>query len=90
VADAFSVMRERMGSLEPPTDEAIQAEYGTVSAQLQAEGVTEGDLSAARAFIRDLDAVSPGLIDSLHFSGAGNDAKLVRAAIKEARRRGYR
>ncbi|MER8797206.1 hypothetical protein NKH75_23935 [Mesorhizobium sp. M0984] len=47
------------------------------------------DLDAARRFIADLDRVSPGVIRSLEGSGAGNDPRLIRKAIKEARRRGY-
>jgi hypothetical protein len=59
----------------------IQAEYG--------DGYMD-DISAAQAFIRDLEVIAPGTIASLERTGAGNDPRLVRSAIKEARRRGYR
>lgn len=46
-------------------------------------------LAAARQLIADLETVSPGLIDTLERSGAGNDTRLVQLAIGEAKRRGY-
>ncbi|RUU85473.1 hypothetical protein EOB59_31980 [Mesorhizobium sp. M7A.F.Ca.MR.176.00.0.0] len=58
--------------------------------ELAASGVAEGDISIARRFIADMELVSPGVVASLERHGAGNDPRLVRAAIKEAKRRGYR
>ncbi|AWC21803.1 hypothetical protein CO731_01256 [Aminobacter sp. MSH1] len=49
----------------------------------------QSDLDAARRFIQDLEKVAPGTIASLDGSGAGNDLRIVRKAIKEAKRRGY-
>lgn len=48
----------------------------------------EADLAAARALIIELDRKAPGLIDSLEHTGAGNDPRLIRQAIREAKRRG--
>ena len=71
-------------------DQQAEVAQATV-AELQAEyGPTfERDLGAARALIEDLEKVTPGLIESLEATGAGNNPKLIRAAIKEAARRGY-
>jgi hypothetical protein len=65
-----------------------KAPYASSMALLQSEGVTVADLNTARAFVGDLDIVAPGTIASLQLSGAGNDPRLIRAAIKEAQRRG--
>lgn len=46
------------------------------------------DLGAARRLIDHLEERAPGTKASLEFSGAGNDPRLIRLAIKEARRRG--
>lgn len=48
----------------------------------------QSDLDAARLFIQDLEKVAPGTIASLEQTGAGNDHRLIRKAIKEAKRRG--
>jgi hypothetical protein len=48
------------------------------------------NLTIAKRLIRDLDAAAPGLINTLELTGAGNDARLIQAAYREARRRGYR
>lgn len=63
----------------------------TIMANLATEfGPTlETDLAAARSLIADLDLVAPGLVASLNATGAGNDPRIIRAAILEARRRGY-
>ena len=45
------------------------------------------DLAAARSLIQDLERVAPGTIHSLERSGAGNDPRLIRKAIAEAKRR---
>ncbi|WP_072391926.1 hypothetical protein [Hyphomicrobium sp. CS1BSMeth3] len=90
---AQAIVRERVGALSLPSVELIQAEEAKTTEALMAEygdaAKFNSDLAAANKFIEDLDKVSPGLIATLNHSGAGNDPKLVRAAIKEARRRGY-
>lgn len=50
----------------------------------------ESDLAAARALIIELDRKAPGLIQSLEHTGAGNDPRLIRQAIREAKRRGIK
>ena len=46
------------------------------------------NLGAARRLIDHPEERAPGNKASLEFSGAGNDPRLIRLAIKEARRRG--
>ena len=72
---------EARASTEAATFKSLQAEFGDQA---------ETHIAAARRFINDLERVSPGLKDSLERSGAGNDPKLVRLVMREAKRRGYR
>lgn len=47
------------------------------------------ELASARRLIQHLDAtVAPGLVDTLERTGAGSNLRVIKAAIKEARRRG--
>jgi hypothetical protein len=89
---AFDVVRERSDFLTPPTAEQITAEFNSSMDTLKSElgGTFDSDLRAARAFIRDLETVSPGVVHTLEHGGGGNDLRLIRAAIKEAKLRGYR
>jgi hypothetical protein len=80
-AYAYSMPDEATrAATEASTMESLSAELGNQ---------VDTHIRAARRFINDLDRVSPGLKDSLERSGAGNDPKLVRLVIKEAKRRGY-
>lgn len=92
IKSAFEIIREHDHSLSPPSAEQIEADFEAGMATLQAElgSSMQSDLGAARAFINDLEKVAPGTIASLERFGAGNDPRLIRAAIKEAKRRGYR
>lgn len=93
LTSALDVVRERQGdTLSPITPEKMEAEFASGMAAIQAEYGDSymADLSAARAFIRDLEIIAPGTIDSLERTGAGNDMRLIRSAIREAKRRGYR
>lgn len=89
--EALAIVNER--AYEAMTDDQRQQQHDEVIASLQAEysspETLQADLKAARAFVRDLDLIAPGTIRSLQMSGAGNDPRLIRKAIKEARRRGY-
>lgn len=93
LTSALDVVRERQGDTPSPiTPEKMEAEFASGMAAIQQEygDAYMADLNAARAFIRDLEIVAPGTIDSLERTGAGNDVRLIRSAIKEAKRRGYR
>ncbi|MFD1378627.1 hypothetical protein [Fodinicurvata halophila] len=88
---AFQIVKDRQADTVagPISEEAVQAEYMESMELLQAEGVTEADISAARQFIDDLEVVAPGTKATLQATGSGNDPKLVRLVIQESRRRGY-
>ncbi|ESX70659.1 hypothetical protein NKI54_09955 [Mesorhizobium sp. M0663] len=90
IEEAFTIVRQSADSFSPPTPEQIEAGFAASMTELTSAGVTDADLTIARQFIRDLELVSPGVVASLERHGAGNNPKLVRAAIKEAKRRGYR
>ncbi|TGV61661.1 hypothetical protein EN784_04640 [bacterium M00.F.Ca.ET.141.01.1.1] len=90
IEEAFTIVRQSADSFTPPSPEQIEAGFTASMSELTASGVTEGDLGVARQFIRDLELISPGVVASLESHGAGNDPRLVRATIKEAKRRGYR
>lgn len=48
------------------------------------------NLTIVRRFVADMDAVSPGTLATLESTGAGNDPKLIRMFLREAKRRGYK
>lgn len=87
--EAISIINEV--AYEAKTDaDRERASAETMAALERDVGPTfQSDLDAARRFIQDLEKVAPGTIASLDRSGAGNDLRIVRKAIKEARRRGY-
>lgn len=85
--EALSIINDNLAN-DPALLAAKQDE--TLASLQQDIGPTfAADLDAARRFIADLDRVSPGVIRSLEGSGAGNDPRLIRKAIAEAKRRGY-
>lgn len=92
VREALDIVREHQGNTVagPVSAEKLEAAYTSTMAVLADEGVTDADLNAARAFISDLEMIAPGTIQSLEATGAGNDPRLIRKAISEAKRRGYR
>lgn len=90
IEEAFTIIRQSADSFSPPTPEQIEAGFVAGMAELTGSGVAESDIGMARRFIADMEIVSPGVVASLERHGAGNDPRLVRAAIKEAKRRGYR
>lgn len=88
---ALDIVKERQGdTIAEIAPDKIEAEMTTGLAALADEGVADADLNAARRFVADLEIVAPGTLASLERTGAGNDLRLVRAAIKEAKRRGYK
>ncbi|NJL06807.1 MAG: hypothetical protein HC900_00020 [Methylacidiphilales bacterium] len=93
LAEALGYFREASDRFTPATEEENQAGMAKALAALQAErtdhAALDSDLAAARRLIAEMDKKTPGLIEQLELSGAGNDPRLIRAAIKEARRRGY-
>lgn len=93
LASALDIVKERQGdTIAEITPEKMEQDFAASMSVLQSEFGERlgGDLAAARAFIADLEKIAPGTIDSLERTGAGNDPRLIRKAISEARRRGYR
>lgn len=87
----MAVVKERQAdSIVEPTPEQAAERMSEGLEACYAEGITDADLGLARRFIADLEVVSPGTIDTLNRTGAGNDIRLIRKAVAEARRRGYR
>ncbi|MDX0318407.1 hypothetical protein GOC38_12185 [Sinorhizobium meliloti] len=95
VAEALAIVRERQGDTVagPLSEERLAEEYDRgMNALLESypdSATLNDDISKAQAFIRDLEKIAPGTIASLEATGAGSDPRLIRAAIKEAKRRGY-
>lgn len=93
LTSALDIVRERQGdTIAPLTSERMEAEFASGMAAIQTE-YGDGymnEVNAARSFIRDMEIIAPGTIASLERTGAGNDPRLIRTAIKEARRRGYK
>ena len=79
-ADADNFTEDQRAQMAEATMADLRADFGPT---------LDADLSAARALIADLDKLTPGLIASLEASGAGNNPRLIRTAIEEAKRRGY-
>jgi len=91
VSDALDIVRERQGDTlaGPVPVERLEADMASALETLATEGISDAELNAARALISDLDRVAPGTVESLIATGAGNDLRLVRMAVAEAKRRGY-
>lgn len=91
LTEALSIVHERAAdTITDIPPEKLEADKVETMAILADEGVTDAQIRAAQAMISDLDAtVAPGLIDTLARSGAGNDVRLVRLAIRESERRHY-
>lgn len=86
--EAFELVRHSAGAT-PPMPEQRQASWDAGMTAIRDEGISDADLHAARSFVADLERVSPGVVASLNAHGAGNSPKLIAAAVREARRRGY-
>lgn len=91
LTEAFDIVKERHAdtAFGPVPEEKLVADYNATMSSLAEEGVRIADIDAARQFIADLEMVAPGTMHTLEATGAGNDARLIRKAIAEARRRGY-
>lgn len=87
VAEAFQILRDR--PMTEPTPEEREEHFQWAVAALQHDGVSDAELNAARAMIRDYEQIAPGTIASLEAYGAGNDPKLIKLVIAQAKRRGY-
>ncbi|WP_137113639.1 hypothetical protein [Mesorhizobium sp. GR13] len=88
IKEAFQLIRESapLGTL---TEEARQRSFDRGMEAVKDAGISDADLSAARAFINDLQIVNPNVRHQLEAGGAGNDIRMIQLAVREARRRGY-
>ncbi len=91
LAEALNIVRERSADTVagPVSIEKLESDKTAALAELAAEGFSDADIHAAQRLVADLDLVARGTIDSLVATGAGNDLRLIRKAIAEAKRRGY-
>lgn len=91
VKSALDIIRERQSDTfaGPVSEEKLEADRVAAMNELTAEGISDADLNAARRFISDVEKVAPGTIHTLEATGSGNDPRLIRKAIAEAKRRGY-
>ncbi|MEZ0170768.1 hypothetical protein [Microvirga sp. TS319] len=92
LAEAFAIVKERQADTMagPVSAEKLQEDFASAMASLETDGVTIADIDLARRFVADLERKAPGTMASLEATGAGNDPRLIRKAISEAKRRGYR
>jgi len=93
VREMMELLHDGKARLMPPTPEEASAGYADGMERLISEYGDESaltaDLARARRFVADLATVSPGVVETLNASGMGNDTRMIRLAIREARRRGY-
>lgn len=75
--------------VEPTPEQAVQR----MSEGLEAcrnENIADADLDLGRRFVVEhLEKVAPGVVATLERTGAGNDIRVIRAVIAEAKRRGF-
>lgn len=92
VAEIMAIYKDAQSGLiaGPVSAERLEAEQAAGLSLLADEGVTDADLGAARSLIADMERIAPGTMASLEATGAGNDLRLVRKVIAEAKRRGYK
>lgn len=91
LSEAMAVVKERQAdSLVETTPEQAEQRMREGLEACQAEGISDADLGIARRFIVDLERAAPGTIATLERTGSGNDIRIIRKAIAEAKRRGYR
>lgn len=88
IREVFDIVRQSEG-LVPPTPEQREASFAEGMATIQAEGITDSELDAARRLIADFERVSPGVVASLEAHSAGKNPALIRKVVAEAKRRGY-
>lgn len=91
LTEALDIVKDRQSdtAFGPVNEERLVADFNESMTALAEEGVSLADIDAARAFVRDLELIAPGTIATLEATGAGNDARLIRKAVAEAKRRGY-
>lgn len=91
LASAMSIVKElQANSITEPTPEVAEQRMAEALEACRAENISDADLSIARRLIADIERVAPGTVATLERTGSGNDIRLIRKAVAEAKRRGYR
>ncbi|MCA0433049.1 MAG: hypothetical protein LCH46_07265 [Proteobacteria bacterium] len=89
LAEAMQIVNGR-AAIGPPSDDQVSTNISKARVWCQENGVTDADLAAGKRMLDDLDEVSPGVWNTLAYSQAANDPKMIALIVKEAKRRGYR
>ncbi|KRR27501.1 hypothetical protein [Bradyrhizobium retamae] len=74
---------------EPTAEQAVQRMTEGLEV-CRAENIADADLDLGRRFVMEhLEKIAPGTAYTLERTGAGNDIRVIRAVIAEAKRRGF-
>jgi hypothetical protein len=77
-------------SLAMPTPEQAAQRMTDGLEACRSENIADADLDLGRRFVVEhLEKVAPGTINTLERTGAGNDIRVIRSVIAEAKRRGF-
>jgi hypothetical protein len=91
LSEAMAIVKERQSdSITEPTPDVAEQRMAEALETCRAENISDADLSLARRLIADIEKVAPGTVATLERTGSGNDIRLIRKAVAEAKRRGYR
>lgn len=94
VKEMMALLHDGKARLAPPTEieagEAYSRGMEVLASEYADNAAMQTDLAIARRFVADLSIVSPGVIETLEASGMGSDPRMIRLAIREAKRRNYR
>ncbi|MCA6110472.1 hypothetical protein [Bradyrhizobium cenepequi] len=91
LSEAVAILKERQSdSITEPTPEVAEQRMAEALEACRAENISDADLSLARRLIADIEKVAPGTVATLERTGSGNDIRLIRKAVAEAKRRAYR
>lgn len=75
---------------EPTAEQAVQRMTEGLEV-CRNENIADADLDLGRRFVMEhLEKIAPGTAYTLERTGAGNDIRVIRAVIAEAKRRGFR
>lgn len=88
-SEALTVIRSQDYGTQTEEGRARLANEAMTALRAELGDSLTSDLDKARAFIAHLEQRAPGTIASLEATGAGNDPRLIRLAIREAKRRGF-
>lgn len=82
------LVHEASATVSAMTPERLAEGQARAERELASSGVSDADIDLARGLIRKMSEKIPNLTYQLEATGLGNDARFIRAVIKEAKRRG--